>query len=66
MIKEIEWWLEKLPLMTQDEANFLADFIKLDEEKRAAFMFAKQIFEEPQEKCFSRKKKKDGCNSCMK
>lgn len=45
-IKEkIEGFLEKLPEMTEEEANYIADVIKWDDETKMAFMLAKSLFE---------------------
>lgn len=42
----IDHFLDMFPQITKDESNFTAEIIKWDDEKKAAFLFAKQIFEE--------------------
>lgn len=49
--KSVKEWIEffintALPQLTQDEANLIANVLTWDSEKKAGFMFAKQMFEE--------------------
>jgi hypothetical protein len=46
MKEKIEMCLMYLSKLTKDEANFIEDVIKWDEELKSAFLFAKNIFEE--------------------
>ncbi len=49
MISKIREFLEWFPTITKEEAAFVEEITKWDEEKRAAFGFARRIFEEDEE-----------------
>lgn len=49
MKEHIDKFLEMLPKMTKEEANFILQVINWDLEKQAAFRFAKMMFEEGEE-----------------
>ncbi len=42
----IEYFLELFPQLTQDESDNILSIINWDDEDKAAFKFAKKIFEE--------------------
>jgi hypothetical protein len=44
--EHIKYFMELFPTLTQEEADFIEEILKWEEEKRAAFFFAKRIFEE--------------------
>ena len=46
MLDKIEKFLELLPTITKEEADFIEDILKWDDEKKMAFFHAKSIFEE--------------------
>lgn len=46
MTEKIDHFLEMLPQLTKDEADLIEQVLKWDDETKAAFMFAKRIFED--------------------
>lgn len=42
---DIDKFMEILPTLTKEEADFILDIINWPDEKKAAFKFAKQVFE---------------------
>lgn len=49
-IKEhIQYFLDLFPQITKDESDTIETILEWDDEKRAAFFFAKKIFEEETE-----------------
>jgi len=46
MQKLIDNFLKLFPEITKEEADYIENVLKWDEEKKAAFFFAKRIFEE--------------------
>jgi len=49
MKEKIEKNLKYLSELTKDEADFIENILKWDEEQKTAFMFAKRIFEDKDE-----------------
>lgn len=49
MKKIIDYWLDKFPQMTKEDADYIESVVKWTDEQRAGFMFAKRIFEEKDE-----------------
>lgn len=49
MKKKIEKFLEYFPTITKEEADYIESILRWDDETKAAFMMAKQIFEEKDE-----------------
>ena len=47
---KIDHFLKLLPQLTKEEADLIETVVKWDDETRAAFMFAKRIFEEEDDK----------------
>ena len=50
MKEQIAKFIKLLTELTKEEADFIETVVKWDDEKRAAFMFAKKIFEEKDER----------------
>ncbi len=46
MKEKIDLMLKNLSQMTKEQADFIEEILKWNDEERAAFMFAKRIFEE--------------------
>ena len=56
--KKLDHFLQNvLPNLTEDEANYIADILKWDDETQIAFMMAKKIFEENMDKKLKKEKK---------
>lgn len=49
MKEKIDKFLEYLTTITKEDSDFIASVLKWDEEVKAAFFFAKKIFEEEME-----------------
>lgn len=43
----IDDFLEIFPKMTKEEIDFIKEILMWDKEKKSAYLFAKQIFEDP-------------------
>ncbi len=50
MHEKIDKCIEFLSTITKEEADYIESIVKWDDEKKAAFMFAKRIFEEKMDK----------------
>lgn len=50
MKEKMDKFLGAFPLLTKEEADLNEDVLKWDDEEKAAFLFAKKIFEEEGEK----------------
>lgn len=46
MHEKIKMFLEYFSTITKEECDYIEDIIKWDDETKAAFMFAKRIFED--------------------
>ena len=46
---KIVCFIEYFPTITKDQADFMEDLLKWDDEKKMAFMMAKRIFEEKED-----------------
>ena len=49
MKDKIDKFIEYFTTIPKEQADFMEDILRWDDEKRAAFMFAKRIFEEKDE-----------------
>lgn len=59
---EIEYFLSVFSQITKEESDYIAEILKWDDEKRAAFFFAKRMFEDDKEFC---KKCKNELVACV-
>lgn len=46
MKEKIDKFIQYFTIITKEQADFMEDIIKWDDETKSAFMFAKRIFEE--------------------
>lgn len=49
MKEKIDKFIQYFTTITKDQADFMEDVLKWDDETKTAFMFAKRIFEEKDE-----------------